>query len=109
MYQKSQIIEHVQSLESHQVKALVLEWLASTETDLNTFEQLLGVDDSEASTSTTDYGEFDDQGNFQPLNEAERAVKSLKVLEEYQQTREGVTHERVLEWLDNFGSRNSRL
>ncbi len=29
-----------------------------------------------------EYGEIDDQGNFQPLTEAEMAVQSLKVLEE---------------------------
>ena len=53
-----------------------------------------------------EYGAIDDQGNFQPLTEAEMAAQSLKVLQDYQQNRDGVSYDRASEWLNSIGSEN---
>jgi hypothetical protein len=106
MTSKAQIIEHVQTLASHQVKELVLEWLAGTETNLDEFERLLDTD--YPSDLDSDYGELNHEGNFQPLTESQMGAKSLDVLESYQRTRDGIPHEQVQEWLDGIASGNSR-
>jgi hypothetical protein len=99
---------YVQALEGEQVKALVLDWLTGTGGNLNDFEQLLEANyapvDAEAAEQDSVYGELDGQGLFQPLTEAEMATKSLRVLEEYQRTGQGVPHGQVRDWLDGVGT-----
>jgi hypothetical protein len=95
---KAQILDRIQTLEDHQVKSLVLAWLTDTEGSLAELEILIDQHDV--------YGELDAQGNFQALTEAQMAAQSLQVLEEYQRNRDGVTHDRVVEWLDSIGSEN---
>ncbi len=45
------------------------------------------------------YGTIDREGNFQVLSEDQMAAESLRVLEEYKRDRDGVSHDRVSEWL----------
>jgi hypothetical protein len=100
MSNQTTILSYIQELEDHQVKALVLEWLTGTEGSLAELGQLLDAGDGQV------YGELDPEGRFQPLAEAQMAAKSLEVLEEYKRTRQGVSHDRVSEWLDSIGSEN---
>jgi hypothetical protein len=88
------------------VKAIVLEWLEGTEGSLDEFEQLLEAGSVGMDADELLYGELDEHRTFQPLTEAEMAMKSLQVLEDYKRTRNGVSHERVQEWLDSFGTDN---
>lgn len=99
MTNKSQLLDHIQAMEGHDVKALILAWLMGTDGRLEDLEQMLDGD-------AIVYGELDAQGNFQPLTAAEMAAQSLQVLEEYQRNRDGVSHDRVSEWLDSIGSEN---
>ncbi len=87
MTNQTAILTHIQELEDHQVKAVVLEWLTGTEGSLAELGQLLETDDENV------YGELDSQGHFQALTEAQMATKSLQVLEEYKRTRQGVSHD----------------
>jgi hypothetical protein len=96
---KSQLLNQIQAMAGHDVKALVLEWLMGTDGRLEDLEQMLDGEEIE-------YGAIDEQGNFQPLTEAERAAQSLQVLEDYKRDRDGVSHEIVSEWLDSIGSEN---
>jgi hypothetical protein len=41
MTNKSQLLDHIQAMEGHDVKALVLEWLTGTEGRLEDLEQML--------------------------------------------------------------------
>ena len=106
MTDRHQIANHVQGLDSEQVKALVLDWLAQTDGSLSDFEYLLTAEYAATDEDEAVYGNRDEQGTFQPLTEAEMAAKSLQVLEEYKRTRKGVPHERVREWLDSIGTDN---
>ncbi len=99
MTNKSQLLDYIQAMEGHDVKALVLAWLTGTDGRVEDLAQMLDED-------TTVYGELDAQGSFQPLTEAAMAAQSLRVLEEYKQNRDGVSHDRVSEWLDSVGSDN---
>jgi hypothetical protein len=96
---KSQLLDQIQAMEGQDVKALVLAWLTGTDGNLADLEQMLDGEEIE-------YGEIDDQGNFQPLTEAEMAAQSLRVLEDYKRNPDGVSHDRVSEWLDSIGSEN---
>lgn len=87
-------------MEGHEVKALVLAWLAETAGSLDEFGQLLG----DAAADDLTYGEIDPQGNFQALTEAQMASQSLAALEAYKLDRDGVSHDQVGEWLDSIGS-----
>jgi hypothetical protein len=51
------------------------------------------------------YGDLDENLTFQPLEEAEMIAKSLQVLEDYKRTRQGISNERVQEWLDSLGTK----
>jgi hypothetical protein len=97
MTNKSQLLEHIRSMEGHEVKALVVEWLVETEG---------GWDDLGRMVDGQAYGAIDREGNFQVLSEDQMAAESLRVLEEYRRDREGVSHDRVGEWLDSVGSEN---
>jgi hypothetical protein len=96
---KSQLLNQIQAMAGHDVKALVLAWLTGTDGRLEDLAQMLDGDDLV-------YGETNTEGNFQPLTEAEMAAQSLQVLADYQQNRDGVSHDRVSEWLDSIGTEN---
>jgi hypothetical protein len=106
MTDRYQITDQVQALASTRVKELVLEWLTGTDGSLDDFEKLLETDYVMSDAANLPYGEFDQQGMFQPLTEAEMAVKSLQALATYEQTRAGIPHERVRAWLDSIGTAN---
>jgi hypothetical protein len=106
MSDRHQLANHIQALEGDHVKAIVLEWLEGTEGSLDEFEQLLEAGSVGTDADELLYGELDEHRTFQPLTEAEMAMKSLQVLEDYKRTRNGVSHERVQEWLDSFGTDN---
>lgn len=50
------------------------------------------------------YGEFDAALNFQPLTEEQMIHQSLKALEKYRRTGNGIAHTRVQEWVDSLGT-----
>jgi hypothetical protein len=99
MTNRTQILDHVQSMEGPAVKALVLAWLAGTEGSLDDFGRLLDGREDPAV-----YGQTVAQGDFQPLTEAQMAIQSLQALEEFKRNRDGVSHDRVSEWLDSIGT-----
>ncbi|MFM2431601.1 MAG: hypothetical protein RLZZ511_2814 [Cyanobacteriota bacterium] len=94
---KSQLLDQIQAMEGHDVKALVLEWLTGTDGRLEDLEQMLDGDE-------VVYGEINEEGRFQSLTETEMVAQSLQVLEEYKRDRDGVSHDRVSEWLDSIGT-----
>lgn len=98
------IAHQVEALDSERVKALVLNWLSLTSGSLSDFECLLDSEADNVDASVLEYGQLDETLRFQPMTDAEMIESSLQVLDEYQRTGNGVSHERVCEWLDSLGS-----
>lgn len=98
------IAHHVEALDSERVKALVLDWLSETSGSLSDFERLLDSEPRNADTAALEYGQIDKKLAFQPMTDAEMVESSLQVLDEYKLTGNGVSHERVREWLDSLGT-----
>ncbi|NJN63112.1 MAG: hypothetical protein HC795_17760 [Coleofasciculaceae cyanobacterium RL_1_1] len=94
MTNRTQLLDQVQSMEDQAVKALVLEWLSGTDGSLDDFGRLMG------DTNDLTYGQINHQGEFQPLTEAAMAAQSLQTLEAYKRNRDGISHDRVSQWLD---------
>jgi hypothetical protein len=102
---KQQIVSHIQTLESDQVKSLVLNWLAqSEEGNLADFERLLETEYGMTHENAIVYGEIDEDLTFQLMTEGEMVKKSLEVLEEYQRTVKSISHHQVRDWLDSLGT-----
>ncbi|MBV8884198.1 MAG: hypothetical protein JO235_09410 [Chroococcidiopsidaceae cyanobacterium CP_BM_RX_35] len=108
MTDQQAITNHVKALDSERVKALVLDWLSGTSGSLSDFEQLVASEPQGAEAAALEYGRLDEKLVFQPMSEAEMVESSLQVLEEYKRTGNGVSHERVREWLDSLGSEQPR-
>ncbi|MEH2048996.1 hypothetical protein [Nostoc sp.] len=102
---KQQILEHIETLPSEQVKTLLLTWLTSPSEDLGDFEQLLINQPTEKSF---EYGEIDAALNFQPLTEAQMVQQSQSALEAYLCTGSGVANNLVREWADSLGTDTER-
>ena len=100
MTKRTQLLDQIASMEDQAVKALVVEWLSGTDGSLDDFGRL--IDDTDDLT----YGEIDDQGEFQPLTEAQMAAQSLQTLEAYKRNRDGVSHDQVSHWLNSIGTEN---
>jgi hypothetical protein len=110
MVDRQLLADQVQALDSDQVKALVLGWLLETEGKVDDFGELL-EETLEAERPLSEegnvvYGDLDENLTFQPLEEAEMIAQSLQVLEDYKRTRQGISNERVQEWLDSLGTEN---
>jgi len=101
------IANHVETLESEQVKALVLNWLSRTNGSLSDFERLL-ESEFRSPDSAMEHGQIDETLAFQSLTDPEMVEGSLQVLEEYKRTGNGISHERIREWLDSLGTDQPR-
>ena len=108
MTDQQAIANHVKALDSERVKALVLNWLSGTSGSLSDFERLLTSELHSTDVAALEYGRLDETLVFHPMTEAEMVESSLQVLEEYKRTGNGVSHERVREWLDSLGSEQPR-
>ena len=102
------ISNHVETLESEQVKALVLNWLSRTDGSLSDFERLLESEFRSFDTAVLECGQIDETLAFQPMSDSHKIESSLQVLEEYKRTGNGIAHERVREWLDSLGTDQPR-
>lgn len=102
------IANHVETLESERVKALVLNWLSRTSGSLSDFERLLESEFGSHDAAVLEYGQIDETLAFQPMSDSDMVEGSLQVLEEYKQTGNGISHERVREWLDSLGTDQPR-
>ena len=94
-----QLAEHLQTLSGEQVKALILQWLLTSDASIAGLNQQLM-----AMETTMELGEIDINGRFQPLSEAAMVEQSLVALEHYQQTGVAIPHDRIQQWassLDN--------
>ena len=100
MTDQQAIANHIKALDSERVKALVLGWLSGTSGSLSDFEQLLESEPHTADAAILEYGQLDETLAFQPMTDVEMIESSLQVLEEYKRTGNGVSHERVCDWLD---------
>jgi len=108
MTDQQAIANHVKALDSERVKSLVLDWLSGTSGSLSDFERLLTSEPHSADAADLEYGRLDETLVFHPMTEAEMVESSLQVLEEHKRTGNGVSHERVCEWLDSLGSEQPR-
>jgi hypothetical protein len=103
--ERRQIANYVRDLEGEQVKSLVLNWLAVPDANLTDFERLLVKDYVQIDApEALAYGELDQTLNFQSMTEEQMAQHSLNALEEYQNSRTGITQEQLQEWVDSLGS-----
>ncbi|GAQ00191.1 hypothetical protein [Leptolyngbya sp. NIES-2104] len=100
------IAHQVEELDSERVKALVLDWLSETSGSLSDFERLLGGEPRQE--TALEYGQLDEALSFHQMTNAEMVESSLQVLAEYKRKRNGVSHERVRDWLDSLGSDQPR-
>ncbi|MBN3958542.1 hypothetical protein [Nostoc sp. NMS8] len=105
---KQQILEHIETLPSEQVKILLLTWLTSPSEDLEDFEQLLINQPTQTTETSFEYGEIDVALNFQPLTEAQMVQQSQSALEAYLRTGSGVANNLVREWADSLGTDTER-
>jgi hypothetical protein len=55
-----------------------------------------------------EHGQIDETLAFQSLTDPEMVEGSLQVLEEYKRTGNGISHERIREWLDSLGTDQPR-
>ncbi len=104
MTHQQAIAHHIEALDSERVKALVLDWLSRTSGSLSDFERLLENEPQNADAAALEYGQLDETLTFQPMTDAGMVESSLHVLGEYKRTGNGVSHERVSEWLDSLGT-----
>lgn len=102
------IANYIETLESEQVKALVLNWLSMTDGSLSDFERLLASEFQSPDPAVLEYGQIDETLAFQPMSNSRKIESSLQVLEEYKQAGNGIAHERVREWLDSLGTDQPR-
>jgi len=108
MTDQQAIANNVKALDSERVKALVLDWLSGTSGSLSDFEHLLESEPRNKDADALEYGEIDETLFFQPMTDAEMVKSSLLVLEAYKRAGNGVSHERVKEWLDSLGTEQPR-
>ena len=102
---KQQIVSHIQTLESDQVKSLVLNWLVqSEEGNLEDLERILETQYGMIHENAIVYGKLNEEPTFQPMTEGEMVAKSLEVLEEYQRNPKSISHHQVRDWLDSLGT-----
>jgi len=99
---KEQILEHIEVLPSKKVKTLLLVWLTNSSGNLDDFKQLLENQRSSVIENTFEYGEIDEDLNFQPLTEAQMVQQSKLALEEYHRQNSGVAHDAVRKWADSL-------
>lgn len=105
---QQQIVDHLRNLPGERVKALVLDWLTDSDGNLEAFDRLLADQSVAADAMNTAlmFGELDSNLHFQPLSETEMIQKSREVLEDYQRTGKGVSHDLVREWATSLGTDN---
>jgi len=97
-----QLAEHLQSLSGEQVKALILQWLLTSDASITGLNQQLM-----AMESAMELGEIDANGQFQPLSEAAMVEQSLAALKHYQQSGAAIPHDRIQQWANSLdGSYN---
>ena len=104
MTHQQALAHHMEALDSERVEALLLDRLSRTSGSLSDFERLLESEPQNADAAVLEYGQLDETLTFQPMTDAEMVESSLHVLEEYKRTGNGVSHERVSEWLNSLGA-----
>jgi hypothetical protein len=94
-----QLAEHLQALSGEQVKALILQWLLTSDaTVAGLNQQLIAME------SAMEFGEIDVDGAFHPLSEVAMIEQSLTALKHYQQTGIAIPHDRIQQWASSLDS-----
>ncbi len=97
-----QLAEHLQALSGEQVKALILQWLLTSDaTVVELNQQLMAME------SAMEFGEIDTDGEFHPLSEVAMVEQSLAALKHYQQTGIAISHDRIQQWASSLDSNKS--
>lgn len=98
-----QLAEQLQALPGEQVKALVLQWLLTSDaTIVGLNQQLMTME------AGVEIGEIDADGTLQPLSEAVMIEQSLAALKHYQQTGVAIPHDLIQQWANALdGDRKS--
>jgi hypothetical protein len=92
-----QLAEHLQTLSGEQVKALVVQWLLTSDATIAGLNQHLMT-----AASEMEFGEIDAEGTFHPLSEAAMVEQSLAALERYRQTGGAISHDRIQQWANSL-------
>lgn len=98
-----QLAEQLQALSGEQVKALVVQWLLTSDATIAGLDQHLM-----ATEPGIEFGEVDAGGTFHSVSEAAMIEQSLAALEYYQQTGVAISHDRIQQWANSLdGDRTS--
>ena len=98
---RQRIEQHISELPAPEVKALVLEWIRTSDKSFTDFERQF-LDASR--DNDAEYGELDESLSFMPLTEAEQIQKSREALADYQRTGQGIPQSQMQQWADSLGT-----
>jgi predicted transcriptional regulator len=96
---RQQILEYIEALPGDSVKEAVQAWVKFSDGSLIDFERQLA--DQAASQS-----QVDTTIGFPCLSHEEAIRESESRWQRYQQTQQGIPHDRVVQWLDSVGTEN---